>query len=214
MELIIERGRDHEECLARVRDTHGADCMIVHSYKRPDHYFIIVAIENTGPCHGHQLVQSVIRNSDASEEPGKGGGQAAIIDATSVPSIAREQSEAEISAEVLDLARQLKVLTSEPNSTQQETADVTQLEFEALNFSDVLSEVVSEVSLNKDANLSSLRNYSSNDGSLTATNGRVFKNIANKNVNRARISNSAIQFSALLSECISNDIHSSCSRAL
>ena len=214
MELIIERGRDHEECLGRVRDTHGADCMIVHSFKRPDHYFIIAAIENTGPCPSHQFVRSVIRNSDASEEPGKFGGQAAITEATSVPSIAQEPSEVEISAEVLDLARQLSVLTSEANGAQQEIADVTQLEFEALNFSDVLSEVVSEVSLNKDASLGSSRNYSPDDGYLTASNGRVAKNIANKNVNRARLSNSAIQFSALLSECISNDIRTSCSRAL
>ena len=60
MKLVIEQAHDHMECLDQVRKIHGNDCMIVHSFKQPDSYCIIVAVESTSVKTGVQLVSSVV----------------------------------------------------------------------------------------------------------------------------------------------------------
>ena len=213
MELIIERGRDHLECLGKVRDTHGTDCMVVHSFKRPDHYFIIAAVENTEPSQNHQFVKSIVRYPAAAIGSATPGQQAIDTGKSLTPLVTPEPSEMEISEEVLDLARQLSVLSAETEYAHQKTPDVTQMEFEALNFSEVLHEVISEVTSTDETNRVERKNPSSDYLAKTVVKGHTFKTPVEVTIKRSTLSQSAIQFSALLSECISNDIHKNCSRA-
>ena len=75
MKLIIEQANDHMECLDQVRKAHGNDCMIVHSFKQPDSYCIIVAVESAGVKIGPQLVSSVVGQTEPQALPvaNKGG---------------------------------------------------------------------------------------------------------------------------------------------
>ena len=150
MKLVIEEARDHMECLDQVRKAHGNDCLIVHSFKQPDSYCIIVAIESADVKTGAQLVSSVVGTTvpQASPLPSKGGLSDEAVPAVSANTLAEGDSQAhttpEISPSILELARKLGALSEEAKAPKQNCANVSQKEFEALSFSEVLSDVVSQ----------------------------------------------------------------------
>ena len=150
MKLVIEQAHDHMECLDQVRKIHGNDCMIVHSFKHPDSYCIIVAVESTDVKTGAQLVSSVVGTtvSQTFAVSSRGG----LCDGAEPPASekkpavngSRGHTTAEISPTILELARKLGALSEEANGPKDHSVDVSQKEFEALSFSEVLSDVVSQ----------------------------------------------------------------------
>ena len=45
MRLVVEEAQDHSTCMEIVRQRHGADCVVVHSFRVKDQYRIVVALE-------------------------------------------------------------------------------------------------------------------------------------------------------------------------
>ena len=150
MKLIIEQAHDHMECLDNVRKAHGNDCMIVHSFKQPNSYCIIVAVESADVKTGAQVVSSVVNKTMSQailEESKNGCGDdtaPSVTTKTLATNNSKEHTTAEISPKMLGLARKLSALSEEEKRPTDKTIDVSQKEFEALSFSDVLSEVVSQ----------------------------------------------------------------------
>ena len=118
MKLVIEEARDHMECLDQVRKTHGTDCLIVHSFKQPDSYCIIVAIESADVKTGAQLVSSVVGATvpQASPLPSKVGvsdaAEPTVYAKTLAEGDSQEHTTPEISPSILELARKLGIAKS------------------------------------------------------------------------------------------------------
>ena len=45
MRLVVEEAKDHSTCMETVRQRHGADCVVVHSFRGEEKYRIVVALE-------------------------------------------------------------------------------------------------------------------------------------------------------------------------
>ena len=150
MKLVIEQAHDHMECLDQVRKIHGNDCMIVHSFKQPDSYCIIVAVESADVKTGAQLVSSVVGTTVSQASPvSSKDGLCDAVEPTAFekkPAVndSREHTTAEISPTILELARKLGALSEEAKGPKEHSVDVSQKEFEALSFSEVLNDVVSQ----------------------------------------------------------------------
>ena len=117
------------ECLNKVRESHGNDCMIVHSYKQPDNYFIIVAVENTTVHTGADFVSSVVGNVVCEASPVMGNsGQTnpaalRVSEKGPVEINVRKHQTAAISSSILELARELGALSEEAEDLQEGLAE-------------------------------------------------------------------------------------------
>ena len=209
MKLVIEEARDHMECLDQVRKAHGNDCLIVHSFKQPDSYCIIVAIESADVKTGAQLVSSVVGTTvpQASPLPSKGGVSDAVVPAVSANTLAEGNSQVhttpEISPSILELARELGALSEESKSPKRNCANVSQNEFEALSFSEVLDEVVSKsISSEHKAQPRTIEGLVS--VYMGQADGDAFFDVTEMHTPRsnAAASDSAMLFSSIISKCI------------
>lgn len=209
MKLVIEEARDHMECLGQVRKAHGNDCLIVHSFKQPDSYCIIVAIESADVKTGAQLVSSVVGTTvpQASPLPSKGGLSDAAVPAVSANTLTEGDSQVhttpEISPSILELARKLGALSEEAKAPKQNCANVGQKEFEARSFSEVLDEVVSEsISSEHKAQPKTVEGLVSVN--MGQADSDVFFDVTDMHTPRsnAPASDSAILFSSIISKCI------------
>ena len=209
MKLVIEEAHDHMECLAQVRKTHGNDCLIVHSFKQPDSYCMIVAIENTEVKTGAQLVSSVVGTAvpQASPLPSKGGVSDSALPAVSTKTRAegdsQEHTTPEISPSILELARKLGALSEEAKGPKQNPANVSQKEFEALSFSEVLDEVVSEsISREHKAQPLAIASLVSVNAGQADSDAFVDVTEVDTRSSNAPPTDSAMLFSSIISQCI------------
>ena len=209
MKLVIEEARDHMECLDQVRKAHGNDCLIVHSFKQPDSYCIIVAIESADVKTGAQLVSSVVGTTvpQASPLSSKGRLSDAAVPAVSANTLAEGDSQVhttpEISPSILELARELGALSEESKAPKRNCTNVSQKEFEALSFSEVLDEVVSKsISSEHKAQPRTIEGLVSVN--MGQADGDAFFDVTEMHTPRsnAPASDSAMLFSSIISKCI------------
>ena len=212
MKLVIEQAHDHMECLDQVRKIHGNDCMIVHSFKQPDSYCIIVAVESTDVKTGAQLVSSVVGTtvSQAFSVTSKGGlcdpAEPTALEKKAAVNDSRENTPAEISPTILELARKLGALSEEAKGPKEHSVDVSQKEFEALNFSEVLNNVVSQSNSieNKTRPMAIEALTSDSEGQVGS---HAFFDVGETHTSRTHppLSDSAMLFSSIIGQCIKMD---------
>lgn len=200
------------ECLDQVRKIHGNDCMIVHSFKQPDSYCIIVAVESTDLKTGAQLVSSVVGTtvSQAVPLPSKGrlchAAEPRASEKKPILNASREHTTAEISPTILELARQLGALSEEAKGPKEHSVDVSQKEFEALSFSEVLSDVVSQsTSSGNETRPMAIEALTSD--SARQVDSPAFSDVGETHTSRTHLppSDSAMLFSSIISQCIKMD---------
>ena len=212
MKLVIEQAHDHMECLDQVRKIHGNDCMIVHSFKQPDSYYIIVAVESTDVKTGAQLVSSVVGTTVSQAFPvsSKGGlcdaAEPTAFEKKPAVNDLREHTTAEISPTILELARKLGALSEEAKGPKEHSVDVSQKEFEALSFSEVLNDVVSQSTSieNKTRPMAIEARTSDSSGQVDS---HAFFDVGETHTSRTHppLSDSAILFSSIIGQCIKMD---------
>ena len=212
MKLVIEQAHDHMECLDQVRKIHGNDCMIVHSFKQPDSYCIIVAVESTDVKTGAQLVSSVVGTTVSQASPvSSKDGLCDAVEPTAFekkPAVndSREHTTAEISPTILELARKLGALSEEAKGPKEHSVDVSQKEFEALSFSEVLNDVVSQSTSieNKTRPMAIEALTSDSEGQVGS---HAFFDVGETHTSRTHppLSDSAMLFSSIIGQCIKMD---------
>ena len=212
MKLVIEEARDHMECLDQVRKAHGNDCLIVHSFKQPDSYCIIVAVESADVKTGAQLVSSVVGTtvSQTFAVSSRGG----LCDGAEPPASekkpavngSRGHTTAEISPTILELARKLGALSEEAKGPKDHSVDVSQKEFEALSFSEVLNDVVSQsTSIENKTRPMAIEALTSD--SAAQVDSHAFFDVGERHTSRTHppLSDSAMLFSSIIGQCIKMD---------
>ena len=212
MKLIIEQAHDHMDCLDNVRKAHGNDCMIVHSFKQPNSYCIIVAVESADVKNGAQVVSSVVNKamSQAIPEERKNGCGDATAPSVTTKTLAtnnsKEHTTAEISPKMLGLARKLSALSEEEKRPTENTIDVSQKEFEALSFRDVLSGVVSQsTSIENKTQPEVIKTSPSSNAEQLRSDAIFDVSEETTSHNTVPLSDSAMLFSSLMSHCIKMD---------
>ena len=212
MKLVIEQAHDHMECLDQVRKIHGNDCMIVHSFKQPDRYCIIVAVESADVKTGAQLVSSVVGTTVSQASPvSSKDGLCDAVEPTAFekkPAVndSREHRTAEISPTILELARKLGALSEEAKGPKQHSVDVSQKEFEALSFSEVLNDVVSQsTSIENKTRPMAIEALTSD--SAAQVDSHAFFDVGERHTSRTHppLSDSAMLFSSIIGQCIKMD---------
>ena len=212
MKLVIEQAHDHMECLDQVRKIHGNDCMIVHSFKQPDSYCIIVAVESADVKTGAQLVSSVVGTtvSQASPVSSKDGlcnaAEPTALEKKPAVNDSREHTTAEISPTILELARKLGALSEEAKGPKEHSVDVSQKEFEALSFSEVLNDVVSQSTSIQSKTLPMAIEALTSD-SAGQVESHTFFDVGETHTSRTHppLSDSAMLFSSIIGQCIKMD---------
>lgn len=212
MKLVIEQAHDHMECLDQVRKIHGNDCMIVHSFKQPDSYCIIVAVESADVKTGAQLVSSVVDTTVLQAFPvssKSGPCHAAEIRASEKkPAVneSREHTTAEISPTILELARKLGALSEETKGPNDYSVDVSQKEFEALTFSEVLNDVVTQSTSSEDTTRPMATEALTTDNAGRENSHALF-HVGERHTSTTPppLSDSAMLFSSIISQCIKMD---------
>jgi len=200
------------ECLNKVRESHGNDCMIVHSYKQPDNYFIIVAVENTTVNNGVDFVSSVVGKVVCEASPVMGNsGQTnpAALKVSEKPPVevnGRKHQTAAVSSSILELARELGALSEKAEDATAHSIDVSQKEFEALSFNEVLNEVVSQSSYKENVRQSKSTTTRSSNSEQKA-HSDAFVDMSETQTSHLKVppSDSAMLFSSILSQCIKMD---------
>ena len=199
-------------CLDQVRKIHGNDCMIVHSFKQPDSYCIIVAVESTSVKTGVQLVSSVVGTTASQALPlsCEGGYPDSALPAVTTKKLAvkdsREHTTAEISPTILELARKLGALSEEAKGPKEHSVDVSQKEFEALSFSEVLNDVVSQsTSIENKTRPMAIEALTSD--SAAQVDSHAFFDVGERHTSRTHppLSDSAMLFSSIIGQCIKMD---------
>jgi len=212
LKLVIEQAHDHMECLDQVRKIHGNDCMIVHSFKQPDSYCIIVAVESADVKTGAQLVSSVVGTtvSQASPVSSKDGlcdaAEPTAFEKKPAVNDSREHTTAEISPTILELARKLGALSEEAKGPKEHSVDVSQKEFEALSFSEVLNDVVSQsTSIENKTRPMAIEALNSDSGDRVDCH--AFFDVGETHTSRTHppLSDSAMLFSSIIGQCIKMD---------
>ena len=61
MRLEVVEAPDHSACMEKLRSLHGADCVVVHSFRVDDRYRVVVALETDSPQNAGP-VESAVRN--------------------------------------------------------------------------------------------------------------------------------------------------------
>jgi hypothetical protein len=200
------------ECLDQVRKIHGNDCMIVHSFKQPDSYCIIVAVESADVKTGAQLVSSVVGTTVSQASPvSSKDGLCDAVESTAFekkPAVndSREHTTAEISPTILELARKLGALSEEAKGPKEHSVDVSQKEFEALNFSEVLNDVVSQSnSIENKTRPMAIEALTSD--SERQVGSHAFFDVGETHTSRTPppLSDSAMLFSSIIGQCIKMD---------
>jgi len=212
LKLVIEQAHDHMECLDQVRKIHGNDCMIVHSFKQPDSYCIIVAVESADVKTGAQLVSSVVGTTLSQASPvSSKDGLCDAVEPTAFekkPAVndSREHTTAEISPTILELARKLGALSEEAKGPKEHSVDVSQKEFEALSFSEVLNDVVSQsTSIENKTQPMAMEALTSD--TAAQVDSHAFFDVGERHTSRTHppLSDSAMLFSSIIGQCIKMD---------
>lgn len=157
MRLVVEEAQDHSTCMEIVRQRHGADCVVVHSFRVEDQYRIVVALETEASRPALSALNNAVRDVIAPVAPAGNIKWDTFIDdvseATPVAAPAIKESVAlhapraevqtqpspEVSSGLIALAARIKALEAahKPTILEPETE-----EFRTVVFSDVLAEAV------------------------------------------------------------------------
>ena len=157
MRLVVEEAQDHSTCMEIVRQRHGADCVVVHSFRVEDQYRIVVALETESSRPALTALNDAVRDvispaapashikwdtfiDDVSEMPPVPAPVMAESMQSEPPSAAAPiQPSAEVSSGLIALAARIKALEAahQPTVLEPETE-----EFRAVVFSDVLADAV------------------------------------------------------------------------
>jgi hypothetical protein len=186
--------------------------MIVHSFKQPDSYCIIVAVESADVKTGAQLVSSVVGTTVSQASPvSSKDGLCDAVEPTAFekkPAVndSRENTTAEISPTILELARKLGALSEEAKGPKEHSVDVSQKEFEALSFSEVLNDVVSQsTSIENKTRPMAIEALTSD--SAAQVDSHAFFDVGERHTSRTHppLSDSAMLFSSIIGQCIKMD---------
>ena len=69
MRLVVEEAQDHSTCMEIVRQRHGADCVVVHSFRVEDQYRIVVALETETTTPAVSALTDAVRDVIAPAVP-------------------------------------------------------------------------------------------------------------------------------------------------
>ena len=153
MRLEVVEAPDHSACMEQLRSRHGADCVVVHSFRVDDRYRVVVALETESPQSAgpaESAVKNVISDSRTGwdtlvdEAPAAYDVQISESPVTeNLPSqeLAEPKTAPEISSGLLKLAARVKALEAfhQPAPLEPESE-----EFRAAVFSDVLANAVTQ----------------------------------------------------------------------
>ena len=153
MRLEVVEAPDHSACMEQLRSRHGADCVVVHSFRVDDRYRVVVALETESPQSAgpaESAVKNVVSGSRTywdtlvDEAPAAYDAQISESPVTeNLPSheLTKPQSAPEISSGLLELAARVKALEAfhQPADLEPESE-----EFRAAVFSDVLADAVTQ----------------------------------------------------------------------
>ena len=153
MRLEVVEAPDHSACMEQLRSRHGADCVVVHSFRVDGRYRVVVALETESPQNVDLLasaVKNVVSGSrirwdtlvdrapTASDEQIS---ESPVIANLPNHELAAAQPAPEISSGLLELAGRVKALEAvhQPAALEPESE-----EFRAAVFSDVLADAVAQ----------------------------------------------------------------------
>ena len=153
MRLEVVEAPDHSACMEQLRSRHGADCVVVHSFRVDDRYRVVVALETESPQSAgpaESAVKNVVSGSRTcwdilvDEAPAAYDAQISESPVTeNLPSqeLTEPQTAPEISSGLLELAARVKALEAfhQPSALEPESE-----EFRAAVFSDVLANAVTQ----------------------------------------------------------------------
>ena len=153
MRLEVVEAPDHSACMEQLRSRHGADCVVVHSFRVDDRYRVVVALETESPQSAgpaESAVKNVVSGSRTywdtlvDEAPAAYDAQISESPVTeNLPSqeLTEPQTAPEISPGLLELAARVKALEAfhQPSALEPESE-----EFRAAVFSDVLANAVTQ----------------------------------------------------------------------
>ena len=153
MRLEVVEAPDHSACMEQLRSRHGADCVVVHSFRVDGRYRVVVALETESPKSagaGESAVKNVISGSRSrwdtlvDKAPAVYDQKISETPVTeNLPShrLAEPQSAPEISSGLLELAARVKALEAfhQPAALEPESE-----EFRAAVFHDVLEDAVAQ----------------------------------------------------------------------
>ncbi|MEL0137680.1 MAG: hypothetical protein VW806_09440 [Halieaceae bacterium] len=166
MRLVVEEAQDHSTCMEIVRQRHGADCVVVHSFRVEDQYRIVVALETESRSPASAPLTDAVRDVisptasaaylkwdtfiDDAGETTPGASPAMTEDLANEPAIVASplQASPEVSSGLIALAARIKALEAahQPAILEPETE-----EFRAIAFSEVLANTVATDSTDADA---------------------------------------------------------------
>lgn len=155
MRLVVEEAQDHSTCMETVRQRHGADCVVVHSFRVEEKYRIVVALETESSRPALTSLSDAVRDVISPTVPVCNIKWDTFIDDVSTsqpvtPSAvsqtrsaatpnfaATPQSSPEVSSGLIALAARIKALEAahQPTILEPETE-----EFRKVVFSDVLAD--------------------------------------------------------------------------
>ena len=153
MRLEVVEAPDHSACMEQLSNLHGADCLVVHSFRVDGRYRVVVALETESPQNA-DLVETAVKNvvsgsrlrwdtlvDGAPTSSDEQTDKSPVI--TNLPNheIAAPKPAPEISSGLLELAARVKALEAVHQPTVLEPESE---EFRAAVFSDVLADAVAQ----------------------------------------------------------------------
>ena len=153
MRLEVLEAPDHSACMEQLSNLHGADCLVVHSFRVDGRYRVVVALETESPQNA-DLVETAVKNvvsgsrlrwdtlvDGAPTSSDEQIDKSPVI--TNLPNheIAAPKPAPEISSGLLELAGRVKALEAVHQSAVLEPESE---EFRAAVFSDVLADAVAQ----------------------------------------------------------------------
>ena len=153
MRLEVVEAPDHSACMEQLRSRHGADCVVVHSFRVDGRYRVVVALETESPQSAgtvESAVKDVVSGSGTrwdtlvDEAPGVYDGkisESPVTENLLSQEFVEPQSAPEISSGLLELAARVKALEAfhQPAALEPESE-----EFRAAVFYDVLEDTVAQ----------------------------------------------------------------------
>ena len=153
MRLEVVEAPDHSACMEQLRSRHGADCVVVHSFRVDGRYRVVVALETESPQSAGpaaSAVKNVVSGSrtgwDTRVDKAPAAYDAQISESPvteNLPSheLTEPQAAPEISSGLLELAARVKALEAfhQPAALEPESE-----EFRAAVFSDVLADAITQ----------------------------------------------------------------------
>ena len=153
MRLEVVEAPEHSACMEQLRSRHGADCVVVHSFRVDGRYRVVVALETESPQNA-DLLESAVKNvvsgssvrlntlvDGAPTSPDEQISESPVI--TNLPNheLATPQPAPKVSSDLLELAGRVKALEAvhQPAVLEPESE-----EFRAAVFSDVLADAVAQ----------------------------------------------------------------------